>query len=89
MASVRNLKKDINYVFGEIIESVYIWEMATTGKPTKESDALIDEAIATFDALIRKVNDKRNVENKKEHFKQINKELEDAAKQLVDKVNAL
>lgn len=89
MASVRNLKKDINYVFGEIIESVYIWEMATTGKPTKESDALIDEAITTFDALIRKVNDKRNVENKKEHFKQINKELEDAAKQLVDKVNAL
>ena len=89
MASVRNLKKDINYVFGEIIESVYIWEMTTTGKPTKESDALIDEAIATFDALIRKVNDKRNVENKKEHFKQINKELEESAKQLVDKVNAL
>ncbi|GGB72372.1 hypothetical protein GCM10007424_10400 [Flavobacterium suaedae] len=89
MASVRNLKKDINYVFGEIIESVYIWEMATTGKPTKESDALIDEAITTFDALIRKVNEKRNVENKKEHFKQINKELEESARQLVDKVNAL
>ena len=89
MASVRNLKKDINYVFGEIIESVYIWEMATTGKPTKESDALIDEAITTFDALIRKVNEKRNVENKKEHFKEINKELEESARQLVDKVNAL
>ncbi|THF50602.1 hypothetical protein E6C50_10275 [Flavobacterium supellecticarium] len=88
MASVRNLKKDINYVLGDIIEAVYIWEMTTTGKPTETSDALVTEAIATFDNLVTKVNQK-NVENKKAHFKQINKELEEAANQLVDKVNAL
>lgn len=88
MASVRNLKKDLNYVLGDIIEAVYLWEMASTGKPTTESDALIDEAIASFDALIKKVNQK-DVENRKEHFKQINKELEETATQLVAKVNAL
>ena len=88
MASVRNLKKDINYVLGDIIEAVYIWEMTTTGKPTEASDALVTEAIATVDNLVTKVNQK-NVENKKAHFKQINKELEEAANQLVDKVNAL
>ncbi|UUC47070.1 hypothetical protein [Flavobacterium cerinum] len=88
MASVRNLKKDINYVLGDIIEAVYIWEMTTTGKPTEASDDLVTEAIATFDNLVTKVNQK-NVENKKAHFKQINKELEEAANQLVDKVNAL
>lgn len=88
MASVRNLKKDINYVLGDIIEAVYIWEMTTTGKPTEASDNLVTEAIATFDNLVTKVNQK-NVENKKAHFKQINKELEEAANQLVDKVNAL
>ena len=82
MASVRNLKKDINYVLGDIIEAVYMWEIATGGKPTEKSEALIDEAIVIFDSLIAKVNAK-NVENKKEHFRNINKELEDSAKQLV------
>ncbi len=88
MANVKNLKKDINYVLGDIIEAVYMWEMATTGKPTESSNALIDEAIAAFDQLIVKVNAK-NVENKKAHFKQINQDLEDVANQLVTKINAL
>lgn len=88
MASVKNLKKDLNFVLGDIIEAVYLWEMGTPGKPTKESDSLVDEAIAAFDALIKKVNQK-GVENKKEHFRQINKELEETATQLVGKINAL
>ena len=53
---------------------VYIWEYANTDKDTKKSEAIIDEAIATFDALIEKVNAK-GVENKKVHFKSIAKEL--------------
>jgi len=88
MASVRNLKKDINFVLGDIIEAVYIYEMTTTGKPSAESDALIDEAIASFDGLITKVNQKK-VENKKAHYKQINKDLEVVATQLVEKINKL
>jgi hypothetical protein len=88
MASVKNLKKDINFVLGDIIEAVYIYEMTTTGKPTAESDALIDEAIASFDGLITKVNQK-NVENKKAHYKEINKDLEVIATQLVEKINKL
>jgi len=88
MANVKNLKKDINYVLGDIIEAVYLYEMTTTGVPTEASNAVIDEAIGTFDALITKVNAKK-VENKKAHFKQINIELEQAANQLVAKINAL
>lgn len=88
MANVKNLKKDINYVLGDIIEAVYLWEMSTAGKPTDESNALIDEAIMTFDTLITKVNAKK-VEDKKSHFKQINSELEEAAKSLVEKINDL
>jgi len=88
MANVRNLKKDINYVLGDIIEAVYLWEMATTGKPSEASNAIIDEAIGTFDALITKVNAK-DVENKKAHFKAVQAELEESAKQLVGKINAL
>ncbi len=88
MANVKNLKKDINYVLGDIIEAVYLFEMSTTGKPTEASNALIDEAITTFDTLITKVNAKK-VEDKKAHFKQINTELEQAANQLVAKINDL
>jgi len=88
MGNVRDLKKDINYVLGDIIEAVYIWEYANTDKETKKSEAIIDEAIATFDDLIAKVND-RSVENKKTHFKAINKNLEDRGRALIEKINKL
>lgn len=88
MANIKNLKKDINYVIGEIIEAVYIQELSTTGQPTAASEAIIDEAIALFDATVVKINNKK-VENKKAHFKQINIEFEQAANQLVEKINAL
>ncbi|MEZ4797457.1 MAG: hypothetical protein R2785_09830 [Flavobacteriaceae bacterium] len=88
MANVRNLKKDINYVLGDIIEAVYVWEYTNTDKDTKKSEAIIDEAIETFDELIAKVNDK-SVENKKAHFKSINQELEKRGRALIEKINKL
>jgi len=88
MANVRDLKKDINYVLGDIIEAVYFWEYENTDKDTKKSEAIIDEAIETFDELIAKVNDK-NVENKKAHFKSISQELETRGRALIDKINKL
>jgi hypothetical protein len=47
MANIKNLK-DINYVLGDIIEAVYLFEISTTGKPTTETNDLIDEAIAAL-----------------------------------------
>ena len=88
MASKRDLKKDINYVLGDIIEAVYVWELSNPEKDTKNSEAIIDEAIDVFDELIEKVND-RSVENKKAHFKGINQELEKKGRALIDKVNKL
>ena len=88
MASIRDLKKDINYVLGDIIEAVYIVEMAN-GKPSsKEGAKVIDGAIATFDDLIAKVN-KRDVENRQKHLKEVRAELETRAKKLVDDLNKL
>ncbi|MCD2261024.1 hypothetical protein [Psychroserpens luteolus] len=88
MANIRDLKKDINFVLGDIIEAVYVWEYSNTDKDTKKSEAIIDEAIETFDVLIAKVNDK-SVENKKAHFKAINNELEEKGRALIDKLNKL
>ncbi|CDF80189.1 conserved hypothetical protein [Formosa agariphila KMM 3901] len=88
MANVRDLKKDINYVLGDIIEVVYMWEYSNTDKDTKQSQAIIDEAIVVFDELITKVNDK-NVEDTKAHFKAINNELETRGRALIEKINNL
>lgn len=88
MANKRDLKKDINYVLGDIIEAVYIWELTNPEKDTKDSQKIIDDAITTFDDLIVKVN-ARNVENPKAHFKSVNTELETRGRALIDKINAL
>jgi len=88
MASVRDLKKDINYVLGDIIEAVYIVEAANGKQDSKEGAKVIDGAIATFDDLIAKVNNKK-VENRKSHLNAVRSELETKAKGLVDDLNKL
>lgn len=88
MASVKNLKKDIQYVLGDIIQAVYIHELASTTGPTIESNNVIEEALSSFDSLLARVNTK-NVENKKAHFNQIYADLEQVAGSLVEKLNAL
>ena len=86
MASIKNLKKDINYVLGDVIE--YALDVSILKNAPVKGDAIIDEAIETFDNLVSKVN-KKKVESKKAHFKAINQELEEKAKGLVEKINSL
>ncbi|MDH7446871.1 hypothetical protein [Aquimarina sp. 2201CG14-23] len=88
MANKRNLKKDINYVLGDIIEAVYIWEENNPGKDRKAGELIIDEAITSFDGFMTRVSD-RNIENAAKHFKSIKNDLEATAKSLAEKVNSL
>ena len=84
MASIRNLKKDINYVLGDIIDAVYF-----TGKmQTEEGKALVTEILNDFDTLIDKVADK-TVENRGAHLKQLRRDFEQKAGALIEKLNAL
>ncbi|WP_297890660.1 hypothetical protein [uncultured Capnocytophaga sp.] len=84
MASIRNLKKDINYVLGDIIDAVYF-----TGKmQTEEGKALVGEILNDFDSLIDKVADK-SVENRGAHLKQVRKEFEEKAGALIEKLSSL
>jgi hypothetical protein len=84
MASIRNLKKDINYVLGDIIDAVYF-----TGKmQTEGGKALVTEILNDFDTLIDKVADK-TVENRGAHLKQVRRDFEQKAGALIQKLNAL
>ena len=59
MANIRDLKKDINFVLGDIIDAVYLWEALNPKEDHAKSEAVVDDAIVTFDELIAKVNDNK------------------------------
>ncbi len=88
MANIRDLKKDINYVLGDIIEAVYIVDAANNKPDSKEGAKIIDSAIETFDDLIAKVN-QRGVENRASHLKEVREELEKKGKALIENLNKL
>ncbi len=88
MASIKDLKKDVNNVLGDLIEAVYIVDAANGKQDSKEGAKIVDSAIETFDDLIVKINT-RKVKDKKKHFKALRAELETKAKGLVDQINKL
>ena len=75
-------------MFGDIIDAAYIHQMANPKEDPAKSEAIVDEAIKDYDELITKIN-RRDVENKKKHFNEIQDELETKAKTLVEKLNSL
>jgi len=88
MASIRNLKKDINNVLGDVIEAVYIVEQGSGQEGSTEGNAIIDQAIEAFDRLIAEVNQK-DVEDRKAHLKQVRQSLEEEATALVERINKM
>lgn len=88
MASIRDLKKDINFVLGDIIEAVYQWEAATDNSNSDEGSSIIDKSIQAFDDLMSQVHQKE-VTDKKAHFKSIRAALEEKATGLIVELNKL
>jgi len=88
MASIRDLKKDINFVLGDIIEAVYIWEAATNNHNSDKATKVIDGAITAFDDLMAQIH-KKGVKDNKSHFKSVRADLETKATKLVETVNKL
>ena len=88
MASIKNLKKDINFVLGDIIGECYAWELLNPKADKKDSEKIIDDVIEAFDALVDMIHMK-GVENKKAHFKNIEASLESKAVDLILRVNKL
>jgi hypothetical protein len=88
MATIRDLKKDINHVLGEIIEMTLDWEKANPKADRKASAAIVDEAISAYESFSTKIYQKE-VENKKVHFSAIKDELTEKGNALIEKLNAL
>jgi hypothetical protein len=87
MSNKRDLKKDINFVYEELIGAVYLKELTAAAGLEKKAEALIDKIIASFDGLIARVNDK-SVENAKAHFRSIREELDKSTLSLSEEINS-
>lgn len=74
MASIKQLKKDINNDIGAIIEDIYLWELSNPDADLSKSEKLIEEAIQVFDNLVHKINSVATKENLKKQFKSIQEE---------------
>ena len=88
MASRKQLKKDINNIIGALIEEIYLWELAHPKADLKKSEALIDESIHLFDALIAKIR-ANGAASAKVHFKQIQAELVEKANGISTRLSKL
>ena len=88
MANIRDLKKDINYVLGEIIEMAMDWEKANPDEDKSKTAAIIDEAITAFDSFSARIYDK-GIDNKRMHYRAIAADLEAKGSGLIAKRNAL
>jgi hypothetical protein len=89
MGSIKDFKKEINYIFGEVIDEALFKKIT---KPEVEDDkieAIIDEAVQAYDDFKEKINQGRQAENKKEYYKLLRKEYEEAVNALIDKINTL
>lgn len=84
MASIKELKKDINYLIDEVIGTCMLHQYLIGNEKQKELDALIDELINYREALIQKVNNPDTEEGKRKlrsYYRSLQEEL-------VEKVNA-
>jgi len=88
MASVKQLKKDINNSIGSFIEDIYIWELTNPKADIKKSNLLIDESLLLFDVLIKEVNLSK-VEKTKLHFNSVKDQLNSGLEKMDNKLQNL
>ncbi|GGE06298.1 hypothetical protein [Psychroflexus salis] len=87
MASIKNLKQDLNNAIGEIIEGSMLQQIVGDEKNNKKADELVDESIAFFDEMISEINKK--TENRKKHLKGVNQKIDNKLEEFVDRLNKL
>lgn len=87
MASIKDLKKEIRYLLGDLIDVIVIHQV-TTNKNGEASQKLINDIEDFYDKLSEKIHTPK-VENKKAHFGGIRKEFEEGLVAFVERINGL
>ncbi len=88
MASKRILKKNVNYLFGDLIDECYLWMLINPEKDAAKANEIVDEAVEYYDDVMSRIAS-REIENANKYFNLLNNEVEQRATELVDKINEL
>ncbi len=86
--SIRDLKKEVKYMFGDLVEQVLLLNMAAD-KPDEKNHKLIDEIVNTYEEILTKINAHRKEKDKKAYFKALNAEIDEKFRAFQEKINAL
>jgi hypothetical protein len=92
MASVRNLKKDIDYLVFEVISDCFVYSGLHADEKTDESLAIIADAINFRNDLIARVNNpdgKDNPKILKAYYKSLEKDLMVGVDKLFTRLSSL
>jgi hypothetical protein len=78
MASIKNLKKDIDYLFFELISDCFMFTSIHEGQKKAEAQELIEEAVSMRNDFIDRVNNPDGKDNPplvKAYYTTLQKEL--------------
>lgn len=92
MASIRELKKDIDFLIFEVISDCFVYAGLHPGKKTDEVSGIVNSAVSLRNDLIMRVNSPEGKGESKAvraHFKKINKDLMEGVDKLFDQLSLL
>jgi hypothetical protein len=92
MASVRELKKDIDYLIFEVISDCFVYSNLHPDNKTDELSVLISDAVELRNDLIARVNNpdgKDNPKIVKAYYKSVGKDLLTGVDKLFERLSAL
>ena len=92
MASIKNLKKDINYLVDEVIGICLLHQYTRGPEKHEELEKLINEMVEYRDALINKVNNPEISEGKKKlkaYYRALLDELLEKVNNAFDKIKTV
>ena len=92
MASVRELKKDIDYLVFEVISDCFVFSGVNPDNKSEELSVLISDAVNFRNDLIARVNNPDGKDNPKivrAYYKAVEKDLLVGVDKLFDRLSAL
>ncbi|MGC1389881.1 MAG: hypothetical protein WA816_02500 [Bacteroidales bacterium] len=92
MASIRELKKDIDYLIYEVISDCFVYSNIHPENKTDELTALISDAVEFRNELIARVNNpdgKDNPKIVKAYYKTLEKDLLTGVDKLFERLSSL
>jgi len=92
MASVRNLKKDINYLAGEIVTEAYVRKILFSGVDEEAFKKVVTDTLLFRSSLLKKINhpaEAKDPQKVKKYFQEVRKEMYQKFSELANVVSEL